>query len=226
MPSPLRQVFRRLLFGYGRLTARLGSTESPWERVEVDVPPMAFGPGSERHFSYYLEGESTVRVASIDAMAEWLLGCEYASDPELFQQRDVWQHPIAFEARRRGDCEDFALWAWRKLSELGVDAEFFVGRVLEQRSCVRQHAWVVYRRDGGEFLFEPAANDRQRMIRALFEARDEYVPHFAVNHRGRTAAFGGYVLDARARERQGPTLRQGAIVTERRETRQPRTTDQ
>jgi predicted transglutaminase-like cysteine proteinase len=34
------------------------------------------------------------------------------------------EHPGAFERRRRGDCEDFALWAWRKLAEVGVDAEF------------------------------------------------------------------------------------------------------
>jgi hypothetical protein len=202
VPPPLRRLFRQALFTYGRLSARLGPSESPWERVEVDVPPLAFGPGSDHGFAYYLEGQSAVPVDSIEAMVEWLLGCEYASDPDVFHQRDVWQHPIAFESRRCGDCEDFALWAWRKFAELRVDAEFFVGRLLDRRGAGRQHAWVVYRREGAEFLFEPAAGDRARMIRGLPDVRDEYVPHFAVDHHGRTAAFGGYILDERERERQ------------------------
>ncbi len=198
----IREVFRRALFGYGRLSERLGVRESPWERVPIEVPPMAFGAGCDRCFTEYLDGESTVAVASIDAMIDWLLECEYASDPEQFHEVDVWQHPRAFETRRRGDCEDFALWAWRKCAELGLDAEFFVGRVRDrQPSADRRHAWVVYRHEGEEFLLEPAAGERPRMIRRLLEARDQYVPHFAVDHHGATSAFGGYVLDARERER-------------------------
>jgi hypothetical protein len=164
---------------------------------------MAFGAGCDRSFTDYLGGESTVEVFSIDAMTEWLLGCQYASDPELFDAADVWQHPTAFEVRRRGDCEDFALWAWRKLAEMGLEAELFVGRVLARQTADRRHAWVVYADEGSEFLLEPAAGERHRMIRHLREVRDDYVPHFAVNHRGATSAFGGYVLDARAQERQG-----------------------
>lgn len=201
--SPLRQLFRRALFTYGRLSERLGPAESPWERVEVEVPPLAFGAGSERQFSDYLTGESSVAVASIDAMIDWLLECEYASDPEQFHRRDVWQHPSVFESRRRGDCVDFALWAWRKCAELGVDAEFYVGRVLAGGPSIdRRHAWVVYQHEGDEFLLEPAAGERSRMIRQLLDVRDEYVPHFAVNHRGATSAFGGYVLDARQGDRE------------------------
>ena len=73
----------------------------------------------------------------------------------------VWQQPCAFEQSRRGDCEDFALWAWRKLVEMGVDAEFYVGRVMcgDDPVSARQHAWVVYRVDD-EFLFEPRPRER------------------------------------------------------------------
>jgi hypothetical protein len=64
------------------------------------------------------------------------------------------------------------LWGWRKLVELGINAEFYVGRVIcdDQPEVDRQHAWVVYRVDGTEFLFEAAARTRSRMIRPLAEA--------------------------------------------------------
>ena len=75
----------------------------------------------------------------------------------LFNEIDLWQHPSSFEELRRGDCEDFALWAWRKLAELGIDAEFFVGRILsvEEPDVDRQHAWVVFRVGDVQFLSSP-----------------------------------------------------------------------
>ena len=163
------------------------------------VPKTAFGPGSRQDFALYFEGESSVRVQSIDDIAAWLLQCEYVSDPDLFDKRDFWQHPTVFEQLRRGDCEDFALWAWRKLAEIGTEAEFFVGRVVlnGELDCDRQHSWVVYCVDRIDFLFEPAASDIQQMIRPLAEVRHSYVPHFAVNHRFDTSAFAGCVDDSR-----------------------------
>jgi len=163
------------------------------------VPARLFGPGSEQPFARYFEGESRVPVESIDDIVAWLQSCEYVTDLEQFNQRDFWQHPGVFEQRRRGDCEDFALWAWRKLAEVGVDAEFCVGRVIcaGEPQVDRQHAWVVYRVEGIAFLFEPAARTPSRMIRLLDEAMDEYVPHFAVNHRFDTSAFAGCAADSR-----------------------------
>ena len=111
---------------------------------------------------------------------------------------------------RRGDCEDFALWAWRKLAEVGIDAEFYVGRVIceDRPERDRQHAWVVYRLDGTAFLFEPAAQIPSQMIRPLTDAMGEYVPHFAVNHRFDTNAFVGCASDSqRAGARDRDSLR-------------------
>jgi hypothetical protein len=190
----------RLSLYFGRVIARLVGRESPWDAISMRVPPGAFGPGSRRPFADYFAGESAVRVHSLDDIVEWLQSCEYVTDSELFHDRDVWQHPGAFERCRRGDCEDFALWAWRKLAEIGVDAEFYVGRVIgadDRPEIDRQHAWVIYRLDDTEFLFEPAARIRSRMIRRLADAADEYVPHFAVNHRFDTHAFAGCASDSR-----------------------------
>lgn len=214
---PVRQGFdrfiRRLFSIVVRFAGRLGPPASPWDRIGVSVPALAFGPGSSRPFSYYLEGASDVSLRSIDDIIQWLLACEYSRDADLFHERDVWQHPIEFERRRRGDCEDFALWAWRKLIDLRVEAEFYVGRVrTDDAGVLRQHAWVVYRIDETEFLFEPAARTRPRMIRDLAEARHEYVPHFAVDHRAITSAFGGYLLDARARDEARPAEPQSISI--------------
>jgi hypothetical protein len=184
-----------------RLAARLGGRESPWERVPMRVPVRAFGLGSRQPFTEYFQGESCVQVRSIDEIVAFLQTCEYVTDLEQFHELDFWQHPGAFEKLRRGDCEDFALWAWRKLAELGIDAEFCVGRVLcdDQPEIDRQHAWVIYRVNGTAFLFEPAARMPSRMIRPLADAMAEYVPYFAVNDRFDTSAFVGCVSDSHGR---------------------------
>jgi hypothetical protein len=162
----------------------------------VPVPTAAFGPGSRREFAQYFSGESHVRVRSIDDIVDWLLTCDYVTDAILFNERDLWQHPSNFEQLRCGDCEDFALWAWRKLADIGIAAEFYVGRVTAPDAVAvgRQHAWVVYQLDGVAFLFEPAAA-RHRMIRPLADVMDDYVPHFAVDEGLRTFAFSGYLMD-------------------------------
>src|SRR5262245_32721587 len=112
-----------------RLTTVFRRSESAWDRVPMRVPASVFGGGSRRPFADYFEGESRVAVQTVDDIVDWLQGCQYISDAELFHERDYWQHPGAFEELRRGDCEDFALWTWRKLGEIGIDAEFYVGRV-------------------------------------------------------------------------------------------------
>ena len=190
---------RRLLSPFLSLAASLVGEESTWDRVPMRVPEAAFGPGSRQPFADYFEGASGVTVQSIDDIVAWLQTCEYVSDAEQFHERDVWQHPAAFERLRRGDCEDFALWAWRKLAEVGIDAEFCVGRVVcgDRSPCGQQHAWVIYRVDETAFLFEPAARTPSRMIRPLADAMSDYVPHFAVDHRFGTTAFAGCAFDVR-----------------------------
>ena len=179
------------------------------------VPARAFGPGSRQPFTEYFEGESCVHVRSIDDIVAFLQTCEYVSDIELFHEPDHWQHPGAFEKLRRGDCEDFALWAWRKLAELGIDAEFCVGRVIcdDQPEIDRQHAWVVYRVNGTAFLFEPAAQMPSRMIRPLADAMAGYVPYFAVNHRFETSAFVGCASDLHAQRIVHVSRLHGEVVS-------------
>ncbi|HEU4630488.1 MAG TPA: hypothetical protein VFS08_12130 [Gemmatimonadaceae bacterium] len=189
--------------------------DDPWERLPLVMPAQQFGRGSVRDFRWYFEGKSRVHAGSLDAVCDWLLDCEYVSDPELFQLRDFWQHPRTFEWLRRGDCEDHALWAWRKLVELGLDAEFVCGRWDPTRQAAGGHAWVVFRDAGAEFVLETVAHDRAAMVRPIADARAEYRPHAAVDARFRTTAFAGYLLTLKeqraARRRGGETPAGGAL---------------
>jgi len=168
--------------------------DDPWERSTATLPVGAFGRGSVRDFRWYFERESQVQVRSIDEVCDWLLGCTYASDRELFNESDFWQHPGTFERLRQGDCEDHALWAWRKLVELGVDAELVAGRWDVTREDPAHHAWVVFREGGVEFVLESVARTRAAMVRPLAEVRAQYRPHVAVNARFETTAFAGCLL--------------------------------
>ena len=104
-----------------RWVARSVRQDDPWERLPYTVKARAFGRGSIHPFPWYFEGGSAVEVKSLEDICAWLMECQYVADPDLFNESDFWQHPRTFERLRQGDCEDHALWAWRKLVELGFD---------------------------------------------------------------------------------------------------------
>jgi hypothetical protein len=110
------------------------------------------GPHPTFPMGRYVSQPLSVKCKTIDDVRRFLRGCEYVSDKELFDKDDYWQPPEEFEQRKKGDCEDFALWTWRQLLELGYDARFIGG------SCGRYgegHAWVEYFQGEKCFLVEP-----------------------------------------------------------------------
>lgn len=183
---------------------RVVPAPDPWERLNYRVPVKRYGPGSIHDFAWYFEGTSVVATSSIDEIQEWLVGCEYVSDPDLFRVADYWQHPQTFEQIRRGDCEDHALWAWRKLIELGYDADLVEGRCLpwtpERPDADRPHVWVIFRREGGAFLLEATSKSKDEMIRPLADASSRYRPELGVDRHRRRFAFGGAIVTIRERE--------------------------
>jgi hypothetical protein len=182
------------------ILARL-SIGDAWERWEYGVPPTAFGRGSRHDFAWYFEGESAARVSSIGDIQDWLLGCDYANDATLFHEPDFWQHPCTFEKLRRGDCEDHAIWAWRKLVELGINADLVSGTVLRNNGERGAHVWVVLRDAGGMSVLECVAKSRELMLRPLAEVRGVYRPEFGVDRARRPYVFNGALLAMRERDR-------------------------
>jgi hypothetical protein len=151
-----------------------------------------FGNGARHGFDWVFEGESTVAVASLDAILDWLAGCEYETDATLFREADYWQHPHTFEQFRRGDCEDFALWTWRKLVELGIDADLVIGRRVPPGAENSRHAWILFRYQDEEFLFEPVFRDRGEAVRHISTVRAQYIPEFGVSRDRGRFIFAGY----------------------------------
>ena len=93
---------------------------------------------------------------------------------------------------------DHALWAWRKLLELGVDADFVVGWT-GSPGVGHRHAWVIFRQGSEQFLFETVAKTLPRMVRPLSES-ETYIPEYGVDRHGRRFAFGGLAHVVRAQK--------------------------
>jgi len=177
-----------------RLVVRLVGVSNPWERMTVQPPLRYFGWGARNDFSWYFEGSSAVAVASFEEIHAWLRGCQYTSDFELFHERDFWQHPTTFERLRAGDCEDYALWAWRKLVELGYDADLVAGRVPTPDDRVTRHAWIVFRRDGREYVYEPMRADLAAAVCPLADVREQYIPEVGVGRDRIRFTYEGFLL--------------------------------
>ncbi len=200
-PATLLRLAAHILAPLSRLLLRFADVPDPWERQPRAIAPSRFGRGSQRDFSWYFEGESAVHAASVDDICAWLLDCTYLTDIALFRKVDHWQHPRTFEELRHGDCEDHALWAWRKLAELGIDAELVSGQRIVSAGESHDHAWVLFREGGVEYVLEAVSHTRETMVMPADDVRAQYRPHVGVNARFETMVFGGLLLTMQEKRR-------------------------
>ena len=166
--------------------------DNTWKKFSCRVPLHVYGAGSRRCFSWYLDGQMDTGHMGINEMKGWLADCQYISDCELFEERDVWQHPMVFDRMRKGDCEDFSLWTWRKLIEKGIHTEFCAGWSIHPGEEYRGHTWVLFEEENQIFLFDPVSRDVDRMVRPLAEISHWYVPQVSVDGGLRQYVYGGY----------------------------------
>lgn len=171
--------------------------DDAWQRYRCNVPLHIYGAGSRRKFDWYLNGSIDTGFMELTEITHWLSGCTYVSDDELFNERDVWQHPITFERIRKGDCEDFSLWVWRKLVEQEFETEFVAGWMVEPGEMYNGHTWVVFKEQGTKYLFDPVATDPCRMIRQLSEVSSWYVPQVSIDQNLTQYVYGGYYKQLR-----------------------------
>lgn len=202
----------RFMRSVNRLAARLHQGDDPWACVAHAGSMELFGLGSRRPFGWYFEGESRVEARSLAHVCEFLLGCEYMPDAELFREAEYWQHPLTFEQIRKGDCEDHALWAWRKLRELGYPAHMVMGECDVFEPAPSGHAWVTFQSSGGYFLLETAGKRADTMVLSLDEARASYRPYFSVDHEGMTYIYGGWLRYVRERKRKRLARSAGVVL--------------
>ena len=183
---PLRKQVRRWFW-------RWRLPRDPWERLEapVDFRELAAGAGAD--FRDYFKGACLVEPADLAELCGWLHACRFVTDERQFGKSEHWQHPVEFEQRRCGDCEDHALWAWRKLAEMGLAVEFVVGLHDPQPNhCWCNHAWLHVQAGPRLLLLETTAARREGMLMDLESARHCYLPTASIDHRFRTCCFANY----------------------------------
>ncbi len=203
--TALRRFRRRLLRPFYGIALRLAPPYEAWTPIDgVQISVQAFGEGSIHPFSSYFEGTLRTPIGTIDDVMQWLRGCRYEADVQQFGVADFWLPPIEFEKSRRGDCDEHALWAWRALSELGVEARLFSGLLVKSSSLRLHHLWVVMRLDGEDVVMEATAKGREPMLIPLTAARDIYQPFCSVDRQFRVQCFGGLLLYLQALHGIGP----------------------
>jgi Transglutaminase-like domain len=116
------------------------------KRIRVFHPTFPMGRFLSQPLSEHFD--------DIEGLRKFLLSCSYVSDEAQFGKMDYWLPPEEFEKGKKGDCEDFALYAWRQLIDMGIKSRFVVG---ESGKYGSGHAWVAMEKDGKSFLFEPLA---------------------------------------------------------------------
>lgn len=142
------------------------------------------GPRSTFPIGRYVSQPLSTECRTIGDLRSFLITCKYVSDEDLFGKRDYWQPPDEFEKRRKGDCEDFALWTWRQLLAMGYDARFIGGSAGRYGAG---HAWVEYCKDGKWFLFEPLFCRVGYTMPRLSTLR--YQPRYSVSWDGKTLRY-------------------------------------
>jgi hypothetical protein len=118
-------------------------------------------------------------------LRRFLAKCKYVSDDEQFGKRDYWQPPEQFEQSKKGDCDDFSLWAWRQMLHLtGPTARFVVGTAGRYGAG---HAWVTFQEDGKAYLLEPLSWMFGLRLPRLSFVR--YKPEFSVAWDGKKVSY-------------------------------------
>ncbi|MEM9133033.1 MAG: hypothetical protein AAF962_25930 [Actinomycetota bacterium] len=166
--------------------AHLYQTREEYLRTQVflDDPHRLFGTDSAVPFADYFYGKSTVRPSKVQGINEFLWSCELR--PHL-GRRGQWQHPLDFERRRTGNEKDHALWAWRRLVELGFEAQLVRGRRRRAPGSWEDHTWVSFY-DGSRQLYvlDASSKDRDATVMPEVIARSTFVPHVDVDRRQKT----------------------------------------
>lgn len=115
-------------------------------------------------------------VDDLQGIMRFLKSCRYARDLDASGTLEHWQTPWEFEKKRVGDCEDHALWAWRKCLDLSLPARFAFGFGPGGTG----HAWVQIHARTSWILETTEKSPHRTGVLALSEAW-EYRPGISVN---------------------------------------------
>ena len=200
MPAPVQiKQLKRTEIAPEQLMHQLALPKSgPWTRLAAKLRRTHFSSSLQHEFSWFFQGTSQIKALSVEEVCGFLCNCQYMSDEELFMERDFWQHPVTFEKTKMGDCDDHALWAWRKLSEIGIEAELVSGKLVNPGAFVASppggHAWVIFREpDSASWrVLEATSKRKDKMVLTPEEAKKSYHGQYSVDSKFRTYRFTEY----------------------------------
>jgi hypothetical protein len=192
----IRRAIYRLLKPLLRSIVNEVQVDDLWERYPKSISAKKFGRGNTHEWAWYHEGKSDVQIKSIKELCRWLDQCRYAYDMALFNEEDYWQHPLTFETTRKGDCEDHALWAWRKLMELGYEAELVIGYYIDDRQHLKgRHAAVVFGQNKRRYFLDGVRKGGpSKMVFSLAKAADFFCPEISVGADFKTYRYHGSLV--------------------------------
>ena len=113
--------------------------------ILIAIVSLIFFPSVAQAETAVLDLETTARqLSSPEALANFMKhNFTYVSDRQLFGQDEYWQSPEEMLQKRRGDCEDYALFAQVVLGRNGHQA--FILSVYWDRDA---HTVAIFEKDG------------------------------------------------------------------------------
>ena len=132
----------------------------------------------------YLSQPLQVNCTNFKEMQYFLKRCSYISDMKQFGKIDYWMPPEDFEAEKKGDCEDFSLWTWRQLINIGYDSRFVIGRAGPYGNG---HAWISFTDEEKGYILEPLTAWFCTKFPQLTTVR--YEPYFSVSWDGKKVHY-------------------------------------
>ncbi len=111
--------------------------------LKKGIPPPTFP------FGRYVSKPPTIHCKNLQEVRDFLRSCRQMSDENAFGKKDYWLPPDEFEKLKKGDCDDFALWTWRQLQQMGYPARFVAG---EFGRYSAGHAWVTFEKDAKHYI--------------------------------------------------------------------------
>jgi hypothetical protein len=135
-------------------------------------------------FGRYVSRPLAVHCSTLPELRNFLRGCRQATDKETFGTDDYWLPPDKFEKVKQGDCDDFALWIWRQLMQMGYKARFVAGHLGRYKEG---HAWVTFEMDGRSFIADGTRWPLGLHLPAIHNLK--YHPIYSVEWDGRSVVF-------------------------------------
>lgn len=159
---------------------RVESERPAWRRCASD--PQACPNKAGAAWRALLRGlEGAPLMEQLKAINRFANQFRYKSDSENWNKSDFWATPVEFLARS-GDCEDYAIFKYMSLRELGLPPERL--RIVVLKDTLRDLAHAVLAVWDGEQIWI-LDNVTNAVIR--HDRLGHYVPYYSINEEARWA---------------------------------------